>query len=200
MNPSDEIARLRDLLPAAWRMQTTVKIKNEQLAVISSRLQFTVAGAVQIYLNSRLWQELSPSQRDLIFLREVAWRQTTTWLKLGPFQGLALLGCTGLIIEAIDGDVMGIAIAILLTGVGAQQLLRRQRSAEIEVNADTEAIDIAQRRNYSEQDAAIALLEAIPAIAKLENRYKPSFTELLRCQNLRILTGQATVKMPAKFE
>ncbi len=200
MNPSDEIARLRDLLPAAWRMQTSIKIKNDQPEVISSRLQFNIAGAVQIYLNSRLWQELSMSQRDLIFLREVAWRQTTTWFQLGTFQGLAVLGATGLIIEAIDGDFMGIAIAVLLTGVGLQQLLRRQRSAETEITADAEAIDIAQRRNYSEQDATISLLEAIPAIAKLEGRHKPSFTELLRCQNLRILSGQSNIKMPAKFE
>ncbi|MEI6427020.1 MAG: DUF3318 domain-containing protein [Pseudanabaena sp. ELA607] len=200
MNLSDEIPRLRDLLPAAWRMQTTIKIKNEQMEVIASRLQFGIAGAVQIHLNSRLWQELSEPQRDLVFLREIAWRQTTNWVQFGAFQGLSLLGVAGLAIESIDGDAMGIAVATLLAGVGAQQILRQHRSAENEVNADTEAIDIAQRRSYSEKDAAEALLEAIPAIAKLENRYKPSFTELIRCQNLRILTGQATVKMPSKFQ
>ena len=56
--------------------------------------------------------------------------------------------------------------------------------------------EIAQKRGYSETEAAKALLEAIPAMAKLMGRNTPEFTELIRCQNLRAIAGLSKTAIP----
>ena len=196
MNINEEIARLRDLLPASWRMTTSVKSKPEQTELISSLQILPWAKGAQIGINFRLWRQLPEAERDLLILREISWRQQTKWLQTGAYQGVAALALMGGIVESLQGDVTGIAIAILLGTIGVNQILRGNKSSQIQVQADNEAIAIAQRRGYAETEAARALLEAIPAAAKLSGRNTPEFTELIRCQNLKAIAGLSKTTIP----
>lgn len=66
----------------------------------------------------------------------------------------------------------------------------------MEVAADRQALQLAQRRGYSEQEAAKALLAGISQVAELERRPVLTVTELIRCQNLRQLAGESEIKVP----
>jgi len=196
MNINEEIARLRDLLPASWRMTTAIKSKPEQTELISSSQILPWQKGTQIDINFRLWRQLPEAHRDLLFLQEISWRQQTKWLQTGAYQGVAAMSLVGGIVEAIQGDVTGMAIAILLGTIGINQILRKHKSSQIQIQADGEALEVAQKRGYGEAEAARALLEAIPAAAKLIGRTKPEFTELIRCQNLRAIAGLSKIAIP----
>ena len=189
MNINEEIARLRDLLPASWRMTTSIKSKAELSKPIASLPILPWQKGTQVNVDFRLWRQLPEAQRDMLLLYEVSWRQQTKWLQTGVYQGVAAIALIGGIIETVQGDVTGIAIALLLGTIGINQILRTHKSSQVQVQADNEAIEIAQKRNYSQVEAARALLEAIPAIARLMGRSTPEFTELIRCQNLRAIAG-----------
>ena len=53
MNINEEIARLRDLLPASWRMKTSIKSKPEQIELISSSQILPWAKGPEIEINFR---------------------------------------------------------------------------------------------------------------------------------------------------
>lgn len=196
MNINEEIARLRDLLPASWRMTTSIKSKPEQPELIASSQILPWAKGSQIDINFRLWRQLVEAERDLLLLREISWRQQTKWLQVGIYQGVGAMAVVGGIVETVQGDVTGIAIAILLGTIGINQILRGHKSSQVQVDADNEAIAVAQKRGYGEAEAAKALLEAIPAAAKLSGRDKPEFTELIRCQNLKAIAGLSKTTIP----
>ncbi len=196
MNINEEIARLRDLLPASWRMTTSIKSIPEQPEAISSLPILPWVKDTQIGINFRLWRQLPEAQRDLLLLHEISWRQQTKWLQAGVYQGVSALSLVGIIVEAVEGDVTGIAIALLLGTIGINQILRKNKSSQIQVAADQEAIAIAQKRNYGEAEAAKALLDAIPAAARLAGRNTPEFTELIRCQNLKAIAGLSKTPIP----
>lgn len=196
MNINEEISRLRDLLPASWRMTTSIKSKPEQPEAISSSQILPWTKGVQIGINFRLWRQLAEAERDLLVLHDVSWRLQTKWLQTGAYQGVAAMSLVGGIVEAIQGDVTGIAIAILLGTIGVNQIVRGNKSSQVQVQADNEAIEIAQKRGYGEAEAARALLEAIPAAARLMGRNTPEFTELIRCQNLRAIAGLSKTPIP----
>jgi hypothetical protein len=198
MNINEEIARLRDLLPASWRMTTSIKSKPEQLELIASSQILPWAKGTQIEINFRLWRQLIEAERDLLVLREISWRQQTKWLQVGIYQGVGAMAIVGGVVETVQGDVTGIAIAILLGTIGVNQILRGNKSSQIQVLADNEAIAVAQKRGYREDEAARALLEAIPAAAKLSGRDKPEFAELIRCQNLKAIAGLSKTTIPEK--
>ncbi len=196
MNINEEIARLRDLLPASWRMTTSIKSKPELSKPIASLPILPWQKGTQVNIDFRLWRQLPEAQRDMLLLYEVSWRQQTKWLQTGAYQGVAAIAIVGGIIETVQGDVTGIAIALLLGTIGINQILRTNQSSQVQVQADNEAIEIAQKRNYSQIEAARALLEAIPAIARLMGRSTPEFTELIRCQNLRAIAGLSKTTIP----
>jgi hypothetical protein len=200
MNSSQEILRLQDLLPASWRMKTTIKSKSDQEVVILSTPILPWASMVQVTINFRLWSQLNETHRDLVVLREVGWRQESKWLKLGVDQSLALLAICGGAVELVQGDVTGIAIALLLGTVAINRIWRKNQGSQIQIEADLEALRAAQRRGYTKETGAMALLDAISAVAKLEERYQPDFTELVRCQNLRAIAGLSKVDVPINSE
>ncbi len=196
MNINEEIARLRDLLPASWRMATSIKSKSEQPEPISSLQILPWQKGTQVNINFRLWRQLPEAQRDMLLLHEVSWRQQTKWIQTGIYQGIAAAAFIGGVVETVQGDVTGMAIAILLGTIGINQILRKNKSSQIQIQADSEALEVAQKRGYSEAEAARALLEAIPAVAKLIGRDTPEFTELIRCQNLRAIAGLSKTAIP----
>ncbi|OIP77895.1 MAG: hypothetical protein AUK48_02785 [Oscillatoriales cyanobacterium CG2_30_44_21] len=196
MNINEEIVRLRDLLTASWRMHTAIKSKPEQIELISSSEILPWQKGTQVNINFRLWRQISEAERDLLLLHEISWREQTKWLQVGVYQGVAAMALLGGIVEGLQGDVTGIAIAFLLGTVGVNQVLRANKSAQVKLAADQEAIAVAQRRGYRETEAAKALLEAIPSAARLSGRNSPEFTELVRCQNLRAIAGLSRTTVP----
>ncbi len=197
-HPSSEINRLLDLLPASWRMHTIVVQRPDQPQAIVSTPILPWQRDTQVRINFRLWSSLPVNQRDLLFLGEVAWRQQSRWLQWGTYQLVGLFALGGTLWELIEGDVAGMAVGILLGAIAIKQIHREQRGTKVQLEADSEAIRIAQRRGYTDTIAARSLLEGIQAVAKLEGRQVPEFRELVRCQNLRVLGGISQVAVPTE--
>jgi hypothetical protein len=58
----------------------------------------------------------------------------------------------------------------------------------MEMAADDRAVQVAQRRGYTQTDAVKALIRALEAVPPLEGRRVLTQAELMRCQNLRSQT------------
>ncbi|MEH1804528.1 DUF3318 domain-containing protein [Nostoc sp.] len=200
MEPNVEIRRLLDVMPASGRMTTKIVSKPEQAKVIDASFPQPWNQARPIYINFDLWRRLPKPQRDLLLLQMVSWLTGVKWFKPDIYQGLVLAGLLGGILEAAQSDVVGVAVAGGLSAIAAFRIWRTNKSQESELNADAAAIRIAQRRGYSEVEAAQHLLSAIEAVAKIEGRSSFNFTELIRCQNLRAIAGLSPVGIPESYD
>lgn len=189
MNPQPEIYRLIDLMPASGRMHCEITHHSAQAAVITT--QFPLPGLPRsIRINFNLWNRLPTPQRDLLLLQSVAWLMGIKWLQFDLYQVFFAAGGIGAAVELLQGDTVGFVTAAGFTALAATQLWRNNRKPQRDVEADAEAIRIAQRRGYSQTDAIRHLLSAIESTARLENR-PLSFSELIRTQNLRSLSNVA---------
>jgi hypothetical protein len=149
-----------------------------------------------IFINFDLWRRLSKPQRDLLLLRTVSWLTGVKWFKPDVYQGVVVAGLLGAMVELVQGDAVGVVVAGGLTGIALTRIWRTSRSSQSELNADEAAIRVAQRRGYTETEAAQHLLSAIEAVAQIEGRPSLNFTELIRCQNLRAIAGLSPVGVP----
>lgn len=199
MNPEPEIYRLMDMMPASGRMFSKIISKPEQRAVINAPFPMPWMVDRPIYINFDLWSRLSRAQRDLVILRTVAWVMGVKWFKPDLSAGLVAIGGIGLSVELMQQDFVGIAASTALGAFALTQIWRRNHSSQIELEADEKAIQVAQRRGYSETDAAQALLSAIESIAQNEGR-SLSFIELLRSQALRTIAGLSPVGVPESLK
>ena len=200
MESNIEIRRLLDVMPASGRMMTKIVSKPEQKQVIDAAFPLPLSQSRPIYINFDLWSRLTKPQRDLLLLQMVCWLTGVKWLQPNIYQGVVLAGFIGGIVEAVQSDVVGVVISGGLTALAAIQIWRMNRSQESELNADTAAIRIAQRRGYSETEAAEHLLTAIEAVAKIEGRSGLNFSELIRYQNLRVIAGLSPVGIPKNYQ
>lgn len=200
MNLESEISRLLDLMPASGRMLTKIFSKPVQSKVIdlSPPLPWQ-RGSRPIYINFDLWRQLSRPQRDLLLLSAVSFLISVKWFKPDLYQGLTLVGLLGLTIEIIQVDTVGMVVAGGLTAIAANQIWRNNRSLQRQIDGDEEGIKVALRRGYTETEAARHLLEAIEKVAQIEGRSGLSFTELIRCQNLRAKGNLSPVGVPEKL-
>ena len=73
MEPTTEIRRLSDLMPASGRMMTKIVGKREQTKVIDCAFPLPWNQERRILINFELWFRLSQPQRDLLLLRTVSW-------------------------------------------------------------------------------------------------------------------------------
>jgi hypothetical protein len=149
-----------------------------------------------IEINFDLWGQLSQPQRDLLILRTVAWAQASRWLKPELYQGGVVLGLMGTLVEFVQGDVLGVMVAAGLSAIAATQIWRNSRGLRVDLAADQNALEVAQRRGYPEAEAAKHLHSAIQAVARLEGRSGLAFNELIRCQNLKAIAGLSAVDIP----
>ncbi|BAY52713.1 hypothetical protein NIES2134_122130 [Thermostichus vulcanus NIES-2134] len=195
MTPEAEIRRLLDLMPASARMRCKLVARPQQSQVLRYRPPLPW-GDRPIEINFRLWQHLDTPERDLLLLRAVAWFDTTGLIKLDLYQGLTVAGLVGTVLQVLQADPIGILVAGGLTTFAGLQVWQNTRGIPVEVAADRQALLLAQRRGYSEQEAAKALLSGISRVAALERRPVLDVTELIRCQNLRQLAGESEVKVP----
>lgn len=200
MEPNVEIRRLLDVMPASGRMTTKLVSKPQQAKVIDASFPQPWNQARPIYINFDLWHRLTKPQRDLLLLQMVSWLTGVKWFKPDIYQGVVIAGLLGGFLEAAQSDVVGVAVAGGLSAIAAWRIWRTNKSQESELNADAAAIKIAQRRGYSEAEAAQHLLSAIEAVAKIEGHSSLNFTELIRCQNLRAIAGFSPVGMPESYD
>jgi Protein of unknown function (DUF3318) len=195
INPEPEIRRLLDVMPASGRMHTKLKSQPEQSQVI--RLLTPLPwGNRPLAINFDLWSRLPRPQRDLLILRAVSWLKESRWLKLDLYQGLVLAGLGGAGIEFFQMDPVGVAVSGGLGAIAGLQVWRNNRGVKVELAADTGAVRVAQRRGYTETEAARHLLAAIQAVAELEHRPGLEFNELIRIQNLRAIAGLSGATVP----
>ncbi|MEH2358136.1 DUF3318 domain-containing protein [Nostoc sp.] len=200
MEPNVEIRRLLDVMPASGRMTTKLVSKPQQAKVIDASFPQPWNQARPIYINFDLWHHLTKPQRDLLLLQMVSWLTGVKWFKPDIYQGVVLAGLLGGSLEAVQSDVVGVAIAGGLSAIAAFRIWRTNKSQESQLNSDAAAIKIAQRRGYSQAEAAQHLLSAIEAVAKIEGRSSLNFSELIRCQNLRAIAGLSPVGMPESYD
>jgi hypothetical protein len=196
MYAEPEIRRLLDVLPASGRMMTKLVSKPEQRVVVDSPFPMPWMTERPIWINFSLWEQLSQPEQDMLILRTVSWLTEIKWFQPSLYQGVALLGAAGAAIEAVQGDPVGILVAGGLSALAVTQIWRNNRNPKIELAADEVAIKVAQRRGYSEREAARHLIDAIEAVAEIEGRPNLNFIELLRCQNLRTIAGLSPVGIP----
>ena len=198
MNPEPEIRRLLDVMPASGRMTTKLISKPEQRLVIDAPLPMPWMRDRPIYINFDFWSRLSRSQRDLLILRTVSWLGAVKWFQPNLNFGLVAAGLLGTGIELMQQDFVGVAVASALSAIAATQIWRNNHSTSIELDADERALQVAQRRGYSETDAAGSLLSAIESVAQFEKR-PLSFIELLRGQSLRAIAGISAIGIPEEL-
>ena len=189
MEPKLEIRRLLQLMPASGRMNTKIITKPEQTKVIDAFFPPPWRGERPIYINFDLWSRLTKPQRDMLLLQTICWLNGVRWFKPDIYQGLVVAGLIGGLIESSQQDAVGIIAACGVSSLALLRIWRVNNSQESQINADVTAIRIAQRRGYSEAEAAEYLLGAIEAVAKIEGRLTLNFIELIRTQNLRSIAG-----------
>ncbi len=183
-------------MPASGRMKVRLMLDDRQSTVIQAPFPRPWHKSHPITLNLNLWQDLSLPQRDVLFLRYVCWLTSVRLLKPELYQGIAAVGFLGTLFEVAKADAVGVLAAGGLTAIAAFQVWRGSIGTQTEIAADETAIRIAQRRGYSERDAARHLLEAIEGVPRIEGRGQLNFTELLRAQNLRAITGMSPAAVP----
>ncbi|HIK54377.1 MAG TPA: DUF3318 domain-containing protein [Synechococcales cyanobacterium M55_K2018_004] len=183
-------------MPASGRMYCKIVSAPEQRQVIAADPPVPWQSDRLVKINFDLWEELTQPQRDLIFLRTVSWLTGFRWFKFDWMRGAFLAGILVAGVELSQGDAIGTVAAGGLAAIAATQIWRNSRSAELEIEADEAAVRTAQRRGYTEADAARHLLSGIEAVAQIENRFGLDFTELLRCQNLRAIAGLSAIPIP----
>jgi hypothetical protein len=199
MYPDPEIRHLMDLLPASGRMLTRLVSKPGQASVIEAPFPQPWVAFRPVSINFDLWNQLSRAQRDLLVLRTVSWVTSVRWFRPSLNQGLVLAGIVGVIVEAVQGDAVGVMVAGSLSAIAGTQIWRSNHSTQRELEADEAAIQVAMRRGYAEVEAARSLLSAIETVAEIEGRPSLNFIELLRCQNLRAIAGISPVGVPGSL-
>ncbi len=199
MDSRVEIRRLLDVMPASSRMMTKIVSKPEQSKVIDAAFPLPWNQDRPIYINFDLWLRLAKPQRDLLLLQKVSWLLGVKWFKPDIYQGVVLLGLLAGLLESAQSDVVGVAVGGGLSAIALVRIWRTNKSSESELNADLAALRIAQRRGYSETEAAQHLLSAIEAIAYIEKHSALNFSELIRCQNLRAIAGLSPVGIPKNY-
>ncbi|WP_414575645.1 DUF3318 domain-containing protein [Anabaena sp. CCY 9402-a] len=200
MESKIEIRRLLDVMPASGRMTSKIVSKPEQTKVIDAAFPLPWNQERPIYINFDLWGRLSKPQRDLLLLQKVAWLTGVKWFKPDIYQGVALAGFIGALVESTQSDFVGVAVGGGLSAIALTRIWRKNKSPELLINADLAAIKVAQRRGYSEIEAAQHLLGAIETVSKIEGNSSLNFTDLIRCQNLRAIAGLSPIGVPENYE
>ncbi len=188
-NPEPEILRLLDLLPASARMTVKLVSRPEQSSVLVAPFPLPWKRDRPIYVNFDLWRRIPRPQRDLLMLRQACWVMGVRWVEPSWYQGAALVGLASAAWQMSQGDALGAVASGGLAGLAGWQIWRNTQRTERELEADLDAISVANRRGYDEPEAARTLLAGIETVAQLERRPGMEFVELLRCQRLRAIAG-----------
>ncbi|MBM0740861.1 DUF3318 domain-containing protein [Phormidium sp. CLA17] len=198
MYSDSEIRRLMDLLPASGRMMTKLMSKPEQRHVIDHPFPMPWMTARPVWVNFNLLSQLSRPECDLLVLRTVSWITSIKWFRPNWYQAAVLAGLMGITVEAVQADAVGMIAAGALSAIAGTQIWRENHSTQKELDADETALQVAQRRGYTETEAVQALLSAIEAVAQIEGR-NLTLNDLLRSQNLRAIAQISPIGIPANL-
>jgi hypothetical protein len=199
MEPRVEIRRLLDVIPASSRMTIKIVSKPEQARVIYAAFPLPWNHERPIYINFDFWFLFPKAQRDLLILQKVSWLMGVKWFQPKIDQGVVVAGLVAGLVESAQADVVGVSVAAGLSAMALMRIWRRNQSSDAELNADVTAIQISLRRGYTETEAAQHLLSAIEAIAQIEKHSTLNFSELVRCQNLKVIAGLSPVGVPKSY-
>lgn len=188
VNPNTEITRLKELMPASARMKIRIILNDRQISVIKAEFPRPWQRSHTVTLNIDLWQHLAPAERDLLFLRTISWVMLANPLKPNGYHLLAGAGVAGGLLELVQGDAVGLLAAGGVAALAGWQVWRGLNGLPMEMAADDRAVQVAQRRGYTQTDAVKALIRALEAVPPLEGRRVLTQAELMRCQNLRSQT------------
>ncbi len=111
MDSELEIRRLLDIMPASGRMTTKLVSKPEQRVVLDNPFPMPWMRERPVWINFDLWSRLSRPQRDLLILRAVSWLTGVKWFRPDLYQGIALVGALGAVVELIQADPVGVVVA-----------------------------------------------------------------------------------------
>ena len=136
MEPTAEIRRLLDIMPASGRMMTKIISKPEQPKVIDSNFPLPWKQERPIAINFDLWRRLPVPQRDLLLLSQVSWLIGVKWFKPDIYQGVAVAGLLGSVVELVQQDVVGVVVAGGLSAIAVSRIWRTSRSSQSELDAD----------------------------------------------------------------
>ncbi|MBU6229912.1 MAG: DUF3318 domain-containing protein [Cyanobacteria bacterium REEB459] len=186
-------------MPASARMKTKLVLSDRQTDVIKAEFPRPWHQSHTVTLNLELWQELAVPQRDLLFLRSICWVALANLLQPNWYQAMAGAGLLALCVELLQADAVGVLAAGGATALAGWQIWRGVRGPQIEVAADERAVQVAQRRGYSQTEAVRALIQAIEAVPGLEGRAVLNVNELLRCQSLRAQAGRSEAFAPGGY-
>lgn len=186
MNQDAEICRLLELMPASGLMMIQIVSQPRQLTVIETPFPKPWMKKRPIFINFDLWQSLPQPQRDLLLLRSVSRLCHLQWFKPDWNQGLVVAGGLGMLVEWVQHQPFGLLVAGGACAWGIQRFWKSNYPLQLELETDTLAISIAQRRGYTASEATRHLLHAIETVPKLEKRTGLDPTEVMRCRQLRI--------------
>lgn len=184
MNEDAEIRRLFELMPASGLMMIQLVSQPRQPTVIEIPFPKPGSKKRKILINFELWQSLPQPQRDLLLLRSVSRLCHVQWFKPDWNQALLVAGSLGFCLEWIQHQPFGVLLAGGMCVWGVQRIWKSNYPLQLELETDSLAIQLAQRRGYTASAATRHLLSAIEAVAQLENRTNLNPTELIRCRQL----------------
>ena len=188
VNPNTEITRLKELMPASARMKIRIILNDRQISVIKAEFPRPWQRSHTVTLNIDLWQHLAPAERDLLFLRTISWVMLANPLKPNGYHLLAGAGVAGGLLDLVQGDAVGLLAAGAVAALAGWPVWRGLNGLPMELPADDRAVQVAQRRGYTQTDAFKGLIRALEAVPPLEGRRVLTQAELMRCQNLRSQT------------
>ncbi len=179
---TQEIMRLRDLLPASLRALVTILPGQGKL--IASKPRSPWQPQTQIEIDFSRWLGQPQGQRDLLFLREVGWDQSRSFLQPGLYQWVTLAAGVGAITEAVLGDPLGVLLAAGLGAVTVRQIWQDKTGEAAHFAADDFALARAEFRGYTRSEAAAHLWQGLERQPDLD---RTDVTTLVRLQRLQAL-------------
>ena len=184
-----EIRRLLNVMPASSRMTVKITSKPRQTKVIDAAFPLPWHRERPISINFDLWFRITEAQRDLLLLQKANWLSSVKWFQPNIYHGVVAAGVVAGFVESAEADAVGVAVAVGLSAMALLRIWRGNQAPDSELNADMAAIKVAQRRGYSEIEAAQHLLSAIESVSQLEGYGAGNFNDLMRCQNLQAIAN-----------
>lgn len=182
---SEEIQRLRDLLPASLRSLVTLQPAMVPLeAPLRLKRSAPWRPDATLLIDFSRWQRIPQPQRDLLFLREVGWFDTRNWLRPGLYQIVAAVGGVSVLAELASQNFFSVLLAGGVAGLAVRQVWQDMNSETAQLDADEFALRRAQFRGYDRSEAARQLALAIETTLQAD---KTDIETTVRLQRLQAI-------------
>lgn len=185
----EEIARLRDLLPASLRPLISIAPRSTAMATgligLRRRTPWRPEGIIEIDFSR--WRSVPQPERDLLFLRQVGWFDTRNWLQPGLFQVIAVVGGISTVAELALQNPFSALLAGGVTGLAINQIRQSLSSETAELEADEFALRRAQFRGYDRRTAARHLISGLESVLRID---ATDIKTVMRLQRLKAIAQE----------